>query len=78
MKIVPKDGYILVKKYVKATIPGKIILSKEDSYNNWAVLASGDRENTIVQIKPFCKMPIEGNTDLFLVKEEDVLAYIEE
>lgn len=78
MKIIPQDGYIVVKKYVKATIPGKIILSKEESYNNWAVIASGDNQNKIIQIKPFCKIPIEDNPDIFLVKKEDILAYIEE
>lgn len=78
MKITPNHPYTLLKKYVKPVIPGKLILSKEEQHNNWGVMVEGDRANQIVQIKPFSKIAVDGSDELFLVKEEDILAFIQE
>jgi hypothetical protein len=78
MKVTPNHPYTLLKKYVKPVIPGKLILSKEEQHNNWGIIVEGDRANQIVQIKPFSKISVDGSDDLFLVKEEDILAFIQE
>lgn len=75
-----------MRKYVKATTPGKIILSKEESYGNWGVVDdqcvvhdnSSFKFGDIIQIKPYSKIPIEGCEDRFLVKREDIIAIIKE
>lgn len=78
MKVKPQDPYLLLKKYVKPIVPGKLILSKEEQHNNWGVVVEGERANQIVQIKPFSKIAVDGSDELFLVKEEDILAFIVE
>ena len=86
MKVKPQDPYLLLKKYVKPVVPGKIILSQEESYPNWGIIqdqcvnhdGSPFKFGEIVQIKPYSKILVEGLEDLFLVKREDIIAVIEE
>lgn len=87
MKVEPRKGWILVKKYKKDEKAG-ILLLKDDKYKNWFVVQSVYSKddvtccdtalgNRIVQSLPFTVQPVEGTEDLFLIKEENIIAVID-
>jgi len=86
MKVSPIGNYLLLKKYTKPAQKGSLIIPNGKNYDQWGVYQSHDStiESTknykigdILQVKPYAKQPVDDSDDLFLVKEEDVVARIE-
>ena len=85
MRITPCDKYLLLKRYKKPQKQGALIITNEKEHHNWGIVVGcgncnlnwDDCTDAIVQIKPYSHIPVDGSDDYFLLKEEDVIAFIE-
>jgi co-chaperonin GroES (HSP10) len=81
MKVEPASNYILLQKYIGVS-KSNLILPDDKKNKHWGtVLDIGTDCNPViidclVQVKPFSQIPVENSDDLFLVKEEDIIAFI--
>lgn len=86
MKVTPIGNYLLLKKYSKPVKKGSLIIPNEKTYDHWGVYQCRDytidkdnnyKSGDILQFKPYAKQPIHDSDEIFLVKEEDIIARIE-